>query len=425
MRKGKLSLAVGAFVALAGGSGMSQASPGYAAGYATGMNVACNMCAGAAESAFATIRGALMLSEQAIGRAINDGPYYTPVPIGFPALQTQINVSSASATESIVTAITNSTQGLIEIIGQQPAIRKAIEEDIKRPDLPELEMHLDSRGGCQSLQYGRVMELNPRSSLGWGYQYVTQGRFEDRSGEGVGNSIEPPASLPTDSEGLTVAITDINTRARQSTNREFEGLRERAEATGAAEPRIADVLDPSILYNADHRTLGLEPDDFGLSDDERADYLIQYLMVDAPTHADALAASAATPAALNAAVDGQIHNMEFSMAMASLDDIIELRRARSGTTGPDAFLAEAMGEEAPEASSQDDFWYRISHYRQQDLQWTGRVLIDSNYATAQQVQMESEHLALKYERWKTMRTNTLLLAQAVANVMEKERDGND
>lgn len=51
----------------------------------------------------------------------------------------------------------------------------------------------------------------------------------------------------------------------------------------------------------------------------------------------------------------------------------------------------------------------------------GRTMIDDDYALAQQVQMEAEHLALKYERWKTARTNTLLLAQAVANVISEER----
>lgn len=422
MVRNRLSVSLALVVAGLGGSGAVQAAAGYSAGYATGFQVGCDTCSTSMETAFSTIRTAINLSEQAIGAAINEGTYMTPAPVGFPMLQSQINGTSADTTHRIVTAIEGATRTLSDTITRQPAIRQAIKEDQRIPGPPEVEEKLDAQGGCQSMQYGRVLEKVPRSSLGWGYQYVIRGSYQTEDGESVGESVAPPSEPPEDSEGVEVMLADVNARADQATNRELTTLRSRAVEAGVGNPTIGGILDPSFLYAADKRTLEHDgsKDAYGISDDERADYLIQYLTVDAPTHADSLGASASTPAELNAAVDGQIHNMEFAMSMAALDDIIKLRRPRSGTTGPDAFLAEAMGEEAPETSSQDDFWYRITHYRQRDLQWMGRTMVDDDYALAQQVQMEAEHLALKYERWKTKRTNTLLLAQAVANVMESE-----
>jgi len=427
MKRTGISMALALVAGGLGWSGNANAAAGFAAGYAAGFpagfQAACETCSAATQGAFSVIRASIMLSEQAIGMTINDGPYYKPIPIGFPMLQTQINASSADSTQRIVSAIEGATRTLSDIITQQPAISQAIEEDQKMPGPQEMTDKLDSQGGCQSLQYGRVLEKIPRSSLGWGYQYVTRGSYQDDDGQNIGNSVSPPSEPPEDSVGVEVMMADVKTRASQVTSQEFNTLQARAQQAGADDLSIGAILDPSFLYATDKRTLEFDGsgDEHGISDDERADYLIQYLTADAPTHADALAASATTPVALNAAVDGQIHNMEFGMAMAALDELIKLRRPRSGATGPDVFLAEAMGEEAPATSSQDEFWYRISHYRQRDLQWMGRTMIDDDYALAQQVQMEAEHLALKYERWKTARTNTLLLAQAVANVMSEER----
>ncbi|OLF81990.1 hypothetical protein AWH63_10650 [Marinobacter sp. C18] len=423
MRRARLTSAVALAVAVSASPQGAQAAAGYAAGFKTGFELACSTCAGAVESAFSAIRASITISEQAIGRAINDGPYYTPAPIGFPALQTQINVSSADKTQKILQAITATTNKISDSITEQVAVRKAVQEDQKRQQIPALQGTLDSHGGCQSLQYGRVMDYEPRSSLGWGYQYVTSGKFVDEDGEGVGNSVAPPSASPTDAESVSATISDINTRAKQVTNSEFQGLKERAEAEGIQNPVMGNILDPSILYRSDKRTFSIEPDDHGMTDDERADYLIQYLMADSPTHADTLSRIASTPAALNAAVDSQIHNMEFGMSMAAVDNIIRLRRPR-GSAAPDEFLADAMGIAAPETTSTDDFWHGITHYRQQDTQWMARTMIDDNYALAQQVQMEAEHLALKYQRWKTMRSNTLIMAQIAANIIEKE-NGSD
>ena len=420
MRKSRLSIAIALTATLSAVPATAHAAAGYAAGFKSGFEVACSTCAGAIESAFGAIRIALTISEQAIGRAINDGPYYTPAPIGFPALQTQINVSSADATQKIVTALTNSTNTITDTIIQQVSVRKAVAEDQARPQIPALHEALDSSGGCQSLQYGRVMDYEPRSSLGWGYQYVTTGSFTSANGQAIGESVGPPTNSPTSVESVAKTITDINTRAKQIANSDFEKLKKRARSAGTANPVVGQLLDPSLLYRGDKRTFSIEPDETGMTEDERADYLIQYLMADAPTHADTLSAIASTPAGLNAAVDGQIHNMEYSMAMTALDDIIRLRRPRSGATQPDEYLASAMGVAPTETTSTDEFWYRISHYRQRDLQWLGRVMLDTNYATAQQVQMEAEHLALKWQRWKTKRSNVLMLAQVVANYMESE-----
>src|SRR5680860_485618 len=380
MRKSRLSVAVALAATLTAIPTGAHAVAGYAAGFKTGFEIACTTCAGAVESAFGAIRSSIMISEQAIGRALNEGPYYTPIPVGFPALQTQINASSADKTQKIVKAITDSTNAITDTIVQQVSIRKAVEEDLKRPQAPDFQASLDASGGCQSLQYGRVMDFEPRSSLGWGYQYVTKGSFTDENGEGVGSSVAPPTTAPTDRESVARTYFDINTRAKQVAHADFVGLTNRAQDAGVANPVMGKILDPSILYRADSRTLDVEPDEYGMNDDERADYLMQYLMADAPTHADALARTAVTPAGLNAAVDSQIHNMEYSMAMTALDDIIKLRRPRSAATAPDEYLADAMGIAPSEITSTDDFWYRITHYRQRDTQWMSRTMVDENYA---------------------------------------------
>ncbi|MFB2351457.1 hypothetical protein, partial [Priestia megaterium] len=84
------------------------------------------------------------------------------------------------------------------------------------------------------------------------------------------------------------------------------------------------------------------------------------------------AVSASTPAQLQYAVDGEIHNLQFALSMAVLDEQIKLRRPRSTTTDVDAFLAEAMGDEVDETSSYDEFIYRLTHYRQSD---PGRITL--------------------------------------------------
>lgn len=412
----KTLLSVSIATALSVASGSATAAAGFSAGFRTG----CTVCAGAMDGAFGVIRLSITLSEQVIGRVINDGPYYSPIPIGFPMLQTQINGSMADSTQKITTTITNMTNDLINVMDRVAEEREAISQNIKA-GVPAIQEASDARGGCQSLEYGRIVNSKPRSSLGWGYQYVTRGSFESEDGESVGSRVSPPTTEMTDDQAIEVALVDIGGRAKQTMNRDFNALKARSAAAGQPGASTGRILNPSILYSAETRTLDMAPDEYGVSDDERADYLIQYLMADAPTHADALGQLATTPEALARSVDGQIDGMEMTMAMAVLNSEIELRRASMLASGPEAFLAEAMGEGVPETSSKDALWHRISHYRQRDDQWLERVSVDENYALAQQVQMEAEHLALKYERWKTARNNTLMLAQAAANMMEKER----
>ncbi|ARM86212.1 hypothetical protein [Marinobacter salarius] len=408
------ALAVG--VAVSSAPTTVQASPGFAAGFAAG----CATCAGAASGAFGAINASLTISEQMIGRFLNEGIYATPAPIGFPMLQAQIQASSAKTSSGIVGQIGRTTKSLrsalITATSQKVAVEGTI--DSQKPTT----LSADSNGGCQSLSYGAVTNIEPRSSLGWGYQYVTTGKFETENGERVGDSVNPPTSVPTDADGMKAQMSSTAVIASQVTNSDFQALKAGAGSAGQSDATVPEILDPSILFNDKSRTLSIEPDEYGISDDQRADYLIQYLNVDAPTHADALATSAVTPAQQNQAAKSQIHDMKFGIAMKAMDDHLKFRRARSQATDADIFLANAMGQSVPDVTSNEDFWHRLTHYRQRDSQWLTQTAVDDEYALAQQVQMEAEALAMKWERWKTKRTKVLLLSQVVSNAMEKESD---
>ena len=409
------SLAAGIAIAIAPLSG--QATPGFAAGFAAG----CGVCAGAAGGAFGVIQSALTLSEQAIGRAINEGIYTTPIPVGFPMLQAQIQTSVGKSSSLIVGQIERTTKNLVASMVGSASANVGVEQTVNTKKATNATA--DAHGGCQSLAYGTVSSLEPRSSLGWGYQYVTTGQFVSDSGELIGDAISPPDSVPTDADGIQAQMMGTAARAAQVANQDFLQLRQLAAQNGNPDATIPEILNPSVLISDEKLTLSIQPDEYGLSDDQRADYLIQYLMVDAPTHGDALAKAATTPAELRQATQAQLDDMEFGMAMKALDDHIRFRRARSQATDVDQFLAEAMGEPVPEVTSNENFWYNLAHYRQRDAIWLSQVAVDDAYALAQQVQMEAEHLAMKFEKWKTKRTKVLLLAQVAANMMEKERDG--
>lgn len=396
----------------------SEAAAGFSAGYKVGTAVTCASCEGAAESAFAMINQALVASEISIGNAINDGPFYKPAPIGFPAVKTALEVSASSLNNVIASSFTALGRDLSAKFHTAEAVRVANKARIQTSPI----VAGNDEGGCQSLEYGRVLNLKPRSSLGWGYQYVLNGKQASSGDESVGDTITPPAEEVADQDGVIAAMSSPRMNAAQVMNQEFNELQQRSEDAGEADASIPKILSPEILYGSAYRTFDVEPDLYGISDDERADYLIQYLSADAPTYASEIAKSANTPAELQYAVDGEISNIQLSLSMAVLDEQIKLRRPRSSTTGADAFLASAMGEEPDENSSRDDFFYRLTHYRQRDPAWVGRMVIDHDYALAQQVQMEAEQLAVKFERWKTKRQSNLLLAQAVAKEIAQETE---
>ena len=388
MMKGRYllrNLAVG--VAIGASSLNANAVPGFAAGFAAG----CATCAGTASGAFAAIQASLTISEQLIGRFINEGIYSTPAPIGFPMLQAQIQASSAKTASSIVGEITRSTkrlrQAMITAASQKVAVQSTV-GSVKPTTTTG-----DSRGGCQSLAYGVVTNLQPRSSLGWGYQYVTTGRFENANGESIGDTVQPPTFVPSDEDGMRAQMANTSTVAAQVANRDFQALRQVAESNRQQSVSVPEILDPSILFNEESKTLSLEPGENGISEDQIADYLIQYLNVDAPTHADALAVSATTPAQQRQAAQSQIHDMEFGLAMKAMDEHIKFRRPRSQATEADIFLANAMGSPVPEVTSHEDFWNNLTHYRQRDSLWLAQTVVDDQYALAQQVQMEAEALS--------------------------------
>lgn len=422
MRSIKLHLILAAgltWLALALGSAMNPAkavgscAPCFKAGFET----ACLSCSAIAEASLATINSAILTSENAIGMALNEGIFYRPVPLGFPILYSQIASGRELLGGNFTQQVTAFQKEMEVAIKATASIAEAHKADIRSSSM----VAAGDEGGCRAMEYGALMDQEPRSSLGWGWQYVTRGRFESLDGEPIGDSVGAPNIESEDSDGIQAAIVDTRLRASQVTAKEFQGLKDRAERAGAEDPTIADVLNPSILYSSTPKTFNLEPDSFGVSDDERADYLIQYLTADAPTFADDLQASAITPAQIKASINGQVDNLRFGLSMAVLDELIKLRQPRAGANPADAFLAEAMGETPTDTSSHDEFYYRLTHYRQKDPDWITRTVISDEYALAQQVQMEAEQLALKYERWLTKRQTTLLLAQAVANTLQAER----
>lgn len=387
----------------------------YALGMKQGITQTCATCEQAMGIAFAAINKSIVASEQVIGRAINDGVFRTPSPIGFPMLQTVIQTTTASDAQKIVSALDSSLTKLGKEIRELPMHSKRLEEAQRAPLIAS-----QSERGCQQATYGQNAGGDTRSSLGWGWQWLNYGAFGDSLNRG---SPDSPIDIPPLSNEQAVAqvVASGGTQAKLEVNADFNALKQKAINAGQPEDvSIIDILNPAILVSDRYRTLGSQPDDFGLSDDERADYLIQYLSLDKPSYAEGISKASTTVAALNTGTELAIGDMSMGASMAVLDEHIKLRRKQAVSYGGEAYLAAAMGEsETP--NSAEALLYQITHFRQRDPEWVAQIAVDDTYALSQAVQMEAEHLWVKYERWVQKRNSNLMLAQVLANQLKKER----
>lgn len=387
----------------------------YALGLKTGIAQTCVMCEGAMANAFTAINQSIVVSEQVIGRAINDGIYRTAAPIGFPMLQTVIQTTTATDAANIVGALDAMLVKVGKEVRNLPMHSQQLEEASKAPFV-----QAQSERGCVSATYGQNAGGPTRSSLGWGWQWLNYGTFANSLNQGGGNgAVEIPPL--TDEQAVAQIAIDGDARARQEINADFQALKERAVAAGQPDDvSIMDILNPAILVSNRYRSLGTEKDEYGMSDDERADFLIQYLSMDAPSYAEGIMKASTTMAGLNTGTELSIGDMSMGSSMAVLDDHIKMRRKQGISYGGESYLANAMGE-AETVNSGESLLYQVTHYRQRDPEWVAQVAVDDRYALSQAVQMEAEHLWVKYERWVQKRNSNLMLAQVLANQLKQER----
>lgn len=401
----------GQALALGGGS----CTPAYFSGMNVGIKQTCATCEQAMGLAFSAINKSIVASEQVIGRAINDGIFRTPSPIGFPMLQTVIQTTTASDAQLIVAALDSSLVKLGKEIRELPMHSKRLEEAQKAPF-----MESQSERGCVQATYGQNAGGKTRSSLGWGWQWLNYGAFVSDLNAGAPRE---PVEIPelTDEEAVAQVIASSGTRAKLEIHSDFNALKKRAVEAGQPENvSIIDILNPAILVSDRYRSLGTEPDAFGISNDERADYLIQYLSLDKPSYAEGISKAATTVSALNEGTELALGDMSMGASMAVLDEHIQLRRKQAVSYGGEGYLAGAMGEsETP--NSAEALLYQVTHFRQRDPEWIAQVGVNDTYALSQAVQMEAEHLWVKYERWVQKRNSNLMLAQVLANQLKKER----
>lgn len=371
-----------------------------------GWNAACNTCAGATNAAMSTISLAITASETTILAATGMVP---PNPmVGFPALQDMVNGSLSQQTKSLVDVLDASQKNIVNVIQQLPANRVMMETNRK---LVQAEILGTAEAGCRAADYGQASGLRGASSLASGWRWVQGDDFIDPTNRAPGDPISP-------SEGAAALNTNLDA---QASTRIGQQLRQMRDAAGDSQASASNLLKPWLLLADSSRVLSDVPDDYGLSDADRMDHLIQLLNSDRPSAAPFLKVSASTPSAMKLAAREQVVDMESGLAMAVMDKLIKSRQKHPVSIGSEDYLRAVMADDDLEVVSDDDFTYLTSQYRAHDPQWIAKIDLSDEYAIKQYAQMEAEQLAHKYKRWVLKRDTNLLLSQIVANVIEDER----
>lgn len=402
-------------------SGTASASPGYAAGFKAGMTFACNSCASATNSAMMTIDAAITASETTILAATGVAP---PNPmVGFPALSDTISGSTGQQTDQLVNALEVFTKSIRSEIRNLPAYHAELESNTK---LVQGEF-IGDKQSCAAVNYGTAQGEQGASSLATGFRFLQGASLESGSGgsgsnggSGSGSNLGAgiDATMAPD-KAASALINNLSEQANARIRQQLRTLRENADAPDAS---AAALLKPSLLLSQDSLVLSEDEDDTGLSDSERMDLLMQYLVADRPSAERFLESAASSPAMMNAAAEESIVTMESSLAMAVLDKMIKGRRKQASSLGSEEYLREVMADQDPSgAASDDEFIYLTTHYRINDPAWIAKIELSEDYATKQLAQMEAEHIALKYKRWSLKRDINLMLSQILANQLEEER----
>jgi hypothetical protein len=402
--------------------------------FAAGFQASCFLCASATTSAMTAIGSAITASETTILAATGIFP---PNPtIGFPALQDTINGAEAQQTKSLVSALTASNKVIVQVLQQLPANQQKAEVSRK---LAQAEL-IGSEAGCTAVNYGLSSGLQGKSALPYGWLWqkgagltgslpsgVNAGKVGGTANESSGGDPSDSGSegglgsLPvvTTEAGAAALISNISDQAMNRVGKTFLQLRTTADKKEAG---ASAMLKPELLISEQARVLSEDPDEFGISDSQRMDLLIQYLSVDEPSSAEAIMASASTPGLLKLAVPDTIISMETGMSMAVMDKIIKNRRQHPGTLGAEEYLRTIIPSRAPgDAVSEDEFTYLTTHYRTNDPDWIAKIDLSDEFAIKQYAQMEAEQLANKYKTWVLKRDTVIMMSQVLANMIESER----
>lgn len=392
-------------------------APCYQAGWTTG----CSVCSGASQAAFETINTAISSSENSIIQSL--GVLDASASTGFSGLNDTIEASIGQQTSSLKSAFQAMLQSLVGSIDRLPATEKALANNLTGLRAEAIGASSD---GCRSADYGASSGMSGRSSLGkstrWqsGLGVFITDEDEDSESRSEGNGSragEIPAITPT--QAAAVLNTNPRQTAAFSIKKDLDRLRDKSDNPDAT---AMELLRPDLLVSESGRVLSEDPGEDDISDSERMDSLISYLNSDQPSTADYLAASASSSVGLKNAAKEKVIAMEMSIPLAVTDKLIRARRPIPSTVGTESYLKAVMGNVSPsDAISADEFVYLTSQYRANDPQWVNKVNVSKEYALRQYAQMEAEALSIKYRRWVFKRDSNLMLAQLLANQLEKER----
>jgi hypothetical protein len=387
-------------------SPLTNAYAEYAAGYAS----ACGACETVIATGLKTIVTAVEASTLAIGNATGMPPFKPGVGYGFPGLSDAVLGAYGSHAKHVVSALDTSTKRLASELRLVPFTKVQIET---YSDDSYFQAQADEIN-CSTMAYGQAMTQPSKSSMSSGWRWVNEGGASSSTTSGT-------LSLDSD-EAVRRVSRNVENASYQRINQDFQNLRADSAAAGNQDATISDILDPSALVSEDKRVFSDSPDEFGISDNDRMDYLIRFLTIDTPNQSSAVLTAATTPQSISEGTSRTIQDMRVGMSMTVLDNVMKTRRP-SATTYGTAYLQKSMLESSDPnaATSDEEFVYRIAKYRQRDSQIMARMLVDDDAAVREITKMEAEQLAIKFQRWRFKRDTNLVLAQILADELRSEQ----
>lgn len=392
----------------------------YGAGYASA-DICCNF---AITSAFATVNGAIVASEHTLLEAMGMGTNMALGTVGFPGLQTTVEVSEGQATKTIVDTIELMAKHLTMEQRRLPAAQQAIKAERER--------------GAAAVTFPDITGANARmgQALGAGggnsapaitqFLMSTSGKllYGDALRSQLPNS-EAPAGLPTREEVQASLPRDVVNRAKASQAQLFQELEAWAEEHDKV---LYEELNAGILIDKEHVTIKSPEDESSdlssgqMPTSDKLDIVVQLLTDSRPEGFQALEQGARSITALNLASEGKVRYMRQSIVAGILGRTTNMRRAHKGSLGGEKYIKEALGEELDGPISDEEFMELLATRRVKDPKLIAINAVSSRIAAQDLAQMEAEHLYIKYQRYLAKRDTNLALAQILASQTRAESE---
>jgi len=409
---------LGIAVLLAGAfSGMAptaNATPGYAAGFAT----ACAICDGAIVSAFSVVNTAIISSEQVLMESIGMGVGGQTGAVGFPMLQVTIESAEAQQTKQVVTALELATKQIAAEVRALPVIQRELERQHTVGEFAPNQREERK----QQIKAGTAFNMGGNSSLSAGLSFLrgeravigsdlsANQRASSTISNSGGNSSSPSIS---DSQALGRVASNVKNSTRIAQSQVLKKARTAAEDEGAS---LYELLGGNLLISDEYTTIKEDS-----QENDNLDLLAQLSSADLPSTADAVQQIATTSAEVNRVVDDKISRMSMSIPMVIQDRYIRMRRAHETALGGAEYMLSAIGEQVDGPISDEGFLRMMGTRRPRDQYWLAIVANDARFAAQELAQMEAEHLYIKYQKYLAKRDLNLALSQVVSKLLQRER----